>query len=229
MDDTYKNLSSIFKLKYFYKNQYMPNHTSESIQQIATNFINNKNNKTFSVLINRLKPGLSSFVYRYIKDKDIINEIVSQTFISIWEKIDQYKFSFNFSTWAYAIAKNEALGQLRVMNKTVSRDKLLENNSSSFKELVTSEDSSIHNFEIGGDHIERLYDISMNEIYNLKEPYKTVMIEREVNKKQLQLIADDLGWNTSTVKTRLRKARKDVAKNILNNHPELVELYKEQV
>ena len=79
----------------------------------------------------------------------------------------------------------------------------------------------------GEELVQKLYDASVNAIYELPEPYKTVMIEREVNRKQLQAIADELGWNTSTVKTRLRKARKDIAENIKKQYPELVNAYED--
>lgn len=199
---------------------------TNSVQSIALNFIEKRDNKSFTQLINRIKPGLNSFIYKYIQDKDIINEVTSQTFISVWEKIDQYNTNYNFSTWVYAIAKNEALGQIRIKNKSVSHDTLSENNS---KALLKS--SPVFNPEIevigpvGEEIIQELYDASLNAIQNLKEPYKTVMIEREVNKKQLHIIANELGWNTSTVKTRLRKARKDIADDIAKKYPELVEAF----
>jgi len=197
-----------------------------SVQVIALNFIEKKDNETFSILINRLTPGLTSFIYKYVQDKDIVNEILSQTFISIWEKVDQYNNTYNFSTWVYAIAKNEALGQIRNMNKNLSHDKLTENHSRLLKIY-----SPTYNIEtevmgpVGEDLIQALYDASLNAINNLKEPYKTVMIEREVKRKQLQTIADELGWNTSTVKTRLRKARKDIANIVEKQYPDLVDAY----
>ena len=197
-----------------------------SVQVIALNFIEKKDNETFSILINRLTPGLTSFIYKYVQDKDIVNEILSQTFISIWEKVDQYNNTYNFSTWVYAIAKNEALGQIRNMNKNLSHDKLTENHSRLLKIY-----SPTYNIEtevmgpVGEDLIQALYDASLNAINNLKEPYKTVMIEREVKRKQLQTIADELGWNTSTVKTRLRKARKDIATIVEKQYPDLVDAY----
>jgi RNA polymerase sigma-70 factor, ECF subfamily len=202
---------------------------SYSVQVIALNFIEKRDNETFSILINRLKPGLTSFIYKYIQDKDIINEVLSQTFISVWEKVDQYNPKYNFSTWVYAIAKNEALGQIRNKNKNLSHDKLTENHSKLLK-MYAPIDS--FNDEVlgptGEDLIQQLYDASLNAINKLKEPYKTVMIEREVNRKQLQTIADELGWNTSTVKTRLRKARRDIADNIKKQFPDLVDLYTEK-
>ena len=202
---------------------------SNSIQTIALEFIEKKDNKSFSNLIDRLKPGLSSFIYKYVQDQDIINEVLSQTFISIWEKIDQYNSKYNFSTWVYAIAKNEALGQIRISNKTLSHEKLTENHS---KVLKLNSPLDEFNTEcigpVGEELIQQLYDASLNAIKALKEPYKTVMIEREVNRKQLQQIADEFGWNTSTVKTRLRKARKDIAENIKKHYPDLVNAYNEE-
>jgi RNA polymerase sigma-70 factor, ECF subfamily len=197
-----------------------------SIQNIALNFIQNKNNETFTILINRLKPGLLSFAYRYVKDLDLAKEIVSQTFIIIWEKIDQYNPKFNFSTWVYAIAKNEALGILKNGKRNVSFDKYM-NNHSKLLQLY----NPVYNMNIecmeptGEDLTQKLFDASISAIDNLSEPYKTVIIEREINKKQLADIADTLGWNLSTVKTRLRKARKDVANVISKKYPNLVESY----
>ena len=69
-----------------------------SIQTIALNFIENKNNATFTELIKRLRPGLLSFAYKYVKDRDTSQEVVAQTFLIIWEKIDQYNPEYNFST-----------------------------------------------------------------------------------------------------------------------------------
>ena len=202
---------------------------SNSIQTLALEFIEKKDNSSFETLINRLKPGLISFVYKYIQDRDLINEVLSQTFISIWEKIDQYNSKYNFSTWVYAIAKNEALGQIRIKNKNLSHEKLTENHSRLLK-LNTPLDNLQTEVigPVGEELIQQLYDASINAINNLKEPYKTVMIEREVNRKQLQRIADELGWNTSTVKTRLRKARRDIAESIKKQYPDLVTAYNEE-
>lgn len=202
---------------------------AKSLQNIALNFIEKKDNKTFSALIDRMKPGLTSTTYKYIQDKDIINEVLSQTFISIWEKIDQYNpDKGQFSTWVYRIARNEALGQIRISNKTLSHDRLSENNS---KQLQMNSPLEEFNTEVIGPTgealVKQLYDVSLNAINALREPYKTVLIEREVKGKQLQVIADDLGWNTSTVKTRLRKARKDLANTVKDNYPDLVLAYEE--
>jgi len=197
-----------------------------SIQTLALEFIENKNNETFKILVNRLRPGLLSFAYKYVKDRDLSKEVTSQTFITVWEKIEQYKPQYNFSTWVYAIAKNEALGIIRNGNKNLSYDKYLSNNS---RLLQMYNPVFVMNTECvgpsGEELTQQLYDVSISAINNLNEPYRTVMVERELNQKQLNDIADDLGWNLSTVKTRLRKARKDVAEILYKKYPDLVDSY----
>jgi len=197
-----------------------------SIQNIALDFLQNKNNKTFSDLINRLRPGLLSFAYKYVKDSDLAKEVVSQTFIVIWEKIDQYNPKFNFSTWVYAIAKNESLGIIRTRNKNLSFDRYMHNHSrliQMYNPVFTM------NTEVmgpsGEELTQKLFDASLSAINELNEPYRSVMIEREINQKQLNDIADDLGMNLSTVKTRLRKGRKDVAEILYKKYPDAVDAY----
>jgi len=202
---------------------------TQSIQILATDFIKNKNDVTFKLLVERLKPGLILYVKKIVgNNKYLYDEIVSQTFINIWEKIDQYNSTFNFSTWVYAISKNEALGQLRMNKRTVSHDQLTQNQSKILK--LYSEQFYMDLECIGPNSqeiTEHLYNLTIKEINLLNEPYKTVMFEREINKKQLQDIAENLEWNLNTVKTRLRKARKEIADNLTKKYPELIESYNE--
>ena len=198
----------------------------KSIQSIALEFIENKNNETFTKIVNRLRPGLLSFSYKYVKDRDLSNEVVSQTFISVWEKIDQYNPKFKFSTWVYAIARNEALGIIRSGNKTLSFDKYTDNHSHLLQTYSPVFNMNTECMAPSGEELtQQLFDASISAIQELTEPYKTVMIERELNQKQLSDIAVDLGWNLSTVKTRLRKARKDVAQVLYKKYPDLVDSY----
>lgn len=202
--------------------------SNKSIQTLALEFIKDKEEKAFSKLIDRLKPGLIGFVYKFVQDSDLSKEIVSQVFINIWEKVEQYNTKWNFSTWAYGIARNESLGALRLKKRYLSREKLEENHSKILKIY-----SPTFNMEMevvgpaGSELIDILHQKTVEEIYNLEEPYRTVMIERQINDKQLQDISNILDMNLSTVKTRLRKARKDIATNIQKKHPLLVEAYNE--
>ena len=201
----------------------------KSIQAIALDFLERRNDETFRKVISRMKPGLLSHTYRYVQDPELSKEIVAKTFIAVWEKIHQYNSEFNFSTWVYAIAKNEALGQLRIKKKFLSHNTLTDNNSSMLKSYnpVVNMDIEIYG-PVGEEITYHLYDKVVDVINKLDEPYRSVITEREVNQKSLQDIANKLGWNLSTVKTRLRKARTDVAKLVKEKHPTLLEDYYEK-
>jgi len=202
---------------------------SNSIQSIALDFLEEKSNNTFRILINRLKPGLMSYVYKYVQDVELSKEIISKTFIAVWEKIDQYDKKYNFSTWVYAIAKNESLGQLRIQKRYISHEKLTENHSKVLQAYSQVFNMNLEVIGPSGDELTScLYEKTIEEINSLEEPYRTVMVEREINNKRLQDIAADLDWNLSTVKTRLRKARKDIAQSLKEKHPELLEAYYEE-
>jgi len=202
---------------------------TKSVQSLALDFVHERSEYNFKKLIERLKPGLYLYVKKFVgNDRDLCNEIISQTFISIWEKINQYNSDYNFSTWTYAIAKNEALGQLRLNKRTLSHEQLTESQSRILKLysnvfIMDSECVGPNNDEL----TQHLYELTLKEINLLNEPYKTVMLEREINKKQLQDIAENLNWNLNTVKTRLRKARTDIAQNLTKKYPELIESYNE--
>lgn len=202
-----------------------------SIQQIAMNFVNNQNENTFTELVNRLKPGLTSFAYKFLEDKETSNDMVSKTFIAIWEKVEQYNSKYNFSTWAYAITKNECLHYIKEKKKTVSHEMLTENHSKLLKACSPVETMNIEIVNRGEkeDIFTELYNKTINVIHALKEPYKTVMIEREINNKKLHDIAVDLDWNLSTVKTRLRKAKVDVANTIKKDNKELISEYYDEI
>lgn len=52
-------------------------------------------------------------VRRIVIDHDDANDVVQNTFIKVWEKLDQFREDSLFYTWLYRIAINEALGFLQ--------------------------------------------------------------------------------------------------------------------
>ncbi len=203
-------------------------HRKNSIQSLANDFIENKNDFTFRPLIKRLKPGLLSFIYKYVNDNDMSQDCVNQTFMNVWEKLHQYDSKWNFSTWVYTIARNVALGQLRKEKKIVSREKLTENNSKLLKIYSPQVNMDLECIGLKGENlVDFLHDESIKEIENLTGDYRTVMIERVLNEKKIKDIAIDLGWQESTVKTRLRKARQNIASALKEKYSEYVQAWYE--
>ena len=64
-------------------------------------------------LVNRYRNKLMNFVYRYIGDFEISEDIVQDTMVKLYQKKHYYKEIAKFSTWLYTIAKNLARTELR--------------------------------------------------------------------------------------------------------------------
>ncbi|NJO91724.1 MAG: hypothetical protein HC831_24220 [Chloroflexia bacterium] len=199
-----------------------------SIQSLAIQFVENRDEETFRRVINRLKPGLLGFAYKYMQDVDLAQEIISQVFM-LYGRNTNNIMQNGILDLVYSIAKNECLGALRLRKRNISHEQLEENHSRVLK--LYSEEVNMDTEVIGpstDEIIESLHGKTLSVIEGLAEPYKTIMIEKEVNRKQLKAIASDLDMNLSTVKTRIRKARKEIAEILQKDHPSLVKAYYER-
>ena len=62
-------------------------------------------------------------------------------------------------------------------------------------------------------------------ISELKEPYKTVIIMREIERMQYKDIADKLGKNLSTIKSQIRNGRQILMDQSKKEFEQIDEMY----
>jgi RNA polymerase sigma-70 factor, ECF subfamily len=195
-----------------------------TLQQIGLNFFNSRNEKDFTKVYHRMKPGISMYLREMLPNMDDREEVIATTFAKVWNKIHQYDPYWNFSTWVYRIARNEALLFFRGRKKTYSYEAMEEMGINMEAKVGTY---SIDDSDEESTPAERLADIVLGEIYNLPEMYRTVLTLREVEKKKYEDIAEELGWKTNTVRTRIFKARRLIRAEILKKEPALLKMYQD--
>ncbi len=195
---------------------------NQSIQEMALAFVNTRSQSDFAKVYHRLLPGIHSYLRELVPDYDDRNEVVATTFAKVWSKIDQYDPYWNFSTWVYRIARNEALLLFRSRRKMNSYENMAERGVN--MDVISGVCYQAGSEEI--DPIDHLFDMALEEIENLPETYRTVLTLREVQKKKYDEIADELGWNQNTVRTRIRKARELVRAGLAERDPEIVKKFK---
>ena len=70
--------------------------------------------KALEQLYDRYSPILYSLVKRIVNDKEMAEEILSDVFVIIWKKIDQFDFQTNnVYTWLVTIARNKAINSIK--------------------------------------------------------------------------------------------------------------------
>lgn len=85
--------------------------------------LKNKEESALASLYDKYAPALYGVILRVCKDEQESQNILQDTFLTIWEKSHQYNSKKGkFYTWSYRIAKNKALNFLRSENKLIQTD-----------------------------------------------------------------------------------------------------------
>lgn len=162
----------------------------------------------------RFNTGIFKSVFSILKQQEDTEDVVSDTFIKIFTCIEQYNPKWEFSTWAYRIARNEAIDHLRRKKKnTISLstpvrgsdsedysntlEHFISQNKTSLEDILSQkqvidfmEEKVVQNFSHLGN---KFYD----EIYRML--YKKDMEYEEISKK--------LNIPFGTVKVRILEIR----------------------
>lgn len=71
------------------------------------------NEAAFEVIYKRYLPRLYYFVYEYVPFHDIVENIIQDTFMVLWDKKSKLEDNTNLGAYLYTIAKNNCLYKLR--------------------------------------------------------------------------------------------------------------------
>lgn len=196
-----------------------------SYRSLTEEFINNKSEKAFTTLYYKIKPGLTNYVYKIVKDRDIAEDIAVNTLTKMWTKIDQYDPKYQITTWLYRIAFNESLGYINKRNRSSSLDALqefgVEVNASGTTAYVSISDAldEVHgmteqDYIDEDDAIMDMYESALRAMDNLKGMYKEIVVDRLVNNMKYDEIAEKHNISLQTVKNRIRRGKALIAEQI---------------
>ena len=153
-------------------------------------------------LVNRYKDKLTNFVYYLLKDEELSEDIVQETFIKLYEKKHYYKPVAKFSTWIYTIARNLANTELRKKNRTKIMYLSQMKNDRKKYELKSNDQSLNSKLEN-----EYLMDELHIAIDRLPQNYKTAIILRDIQGLNYEEISNIVGVPLGTIKSRINRAR----------------------
>lgn len=182
--------------------------------------------KNFEFFYKKYYPKLIFFIQNICNDKQKAEDITNESFMSALEKISQYHSDKSqFSTWLFTIARNMALQELKNDKKSISIDMEYDNEGTTMKDFIRS--SETEDLDLNNEHdiIYLKSEIMKKSIYELKEPYRTVIIMRELQKMQYKDIAEKLDINLSTIKSRIKAGRRILIENTKKEFEQIDYLY----
>ena len=142
----------------------------------------------------------SSFVYnvalRVVNNREDALEVAQEVFMIIYHKLKDFRFESSFKTWAYRITANYAINYA----KKNSRAKTVPFEESFGEGSVESEAHAQIDQEHHGQLVEKL-------LKELNEDQRACVVLRDIQGLSYEEIAQALGININTVRSRLKRAR----------------------
>ena len=81
-----------------------------------------RDTRAFQELYESYRPRLSHFVLRLVKRPPLVEEVVNDTMMVVWDSIDRFKGESRLSTWVFAIAYRKGLKALTRNDDPVEDD-----------------------------------------------------------------------------------------------------------
>jgi RNA polymerase sigma-70 factor (ECF subfamily) len=167
--------------------------------------------EAFATLARRHRDRVYRLALRITRDPQDAEDVLQETFLSVYRKLDEFREEAAFSTWLHRVAANHALMRLRKRRssiQTTSMDEL----GPRFQEdgHLASPLGTFHTWDDGGlDAAERqeAREKIARAVDELPEIYRVVFILRDVEELSTEEVAELLGIGVPNVKTRLHRAR----------------------
>lgn len=197
--------------------------------ELVISYQKNKKNETFTKIFNKYYPGLKIFLSSKFKGN---NQTLEDAILISFERarihIDKFDNTKNFKTWFYTIAKRSTIRLLEkehiyqitcFENGRDDYDKIQINNIAS-KLLESKEDINDHHLllkiksgDFVGDPYLNAYDLVLEEILDLKDDFKKIIIDSYLNNMTFEKIMKKYNLSESQVKLKLMIGRKTIRKN----------------
>ncbi|UCD39134.1 MAG: sigma-70 family RNA polymerase sigma factor [Fidelibacterota bacterium] len=160
------------------------------------------NENAYLEIVARFKDRLFTFVYRFVGDRDLAEDLVQDTLVKVYTHRHAYREIARFSTWIYTIAGNLARTELRKRKRraTFSMSTL----GFGEKEYELPSEDYAPTKALEGEQTEK--DIRM-ALARLPLHFRTVIILRDVQELSYEEISKIMKIPLGTVKSRVNRAR----------------------
>ena len=166
-------------------------------------------------LVEKYQNRVYHLVYGMVRNREDASDITQDAFVKAYRKIDSFRLESSFYTWLYRIAinhcKNRRMYQRRRHTQQHdSLDKPLGDEEDGKRRELPSDgplpDSGIHRTEA--------QQILQKALEQLDEEQRFIIVLRDMEDRSYEEIAELLNLPRGTVKSRLHRARQQLARHL---------------
>ena len=159
--------------------------------------------QAFSQLVGAYQRPVYNLTYRMLSNPQEAEDAAQETFLRAYSRLHQYKPSHKFSTWLFSIANHLCIDRLRKRRArfvSIDDNPVLQN--------LEGKAEAPEQSAMVGEHRDEVQKL----IGQLAPEYRTPLILRYWEEYSYDEIADTMDITVSAVKSRLFRARKQLAK-----------------
>ncbi|MBD8505134.1 sigma-70 family RNA polymerase sigma factor [Hoyosella sp. G463] len=158
--------------------------------------------RAFAELVSQYRSRLWSVCYRITNDRQDAEDALQNALTAAWQNLHKYRGEASFGTWAYVIAANSSKMIVRAR-----RDLAID----------------LHSLDLAdeqADHAERTADRdAINAaLATLSDDFRAVLVLREYTAMPYNELAAHLGIPVQTVRSRLSRARAQLARALAQTY-----------
>jgi RNA polymerase sigma-70 factor (ECF subfamily) len=175
----------------------------------------------FKVIYNHYFPRLYYFVFEFIPLQDIAENIVQDTFLTLWNKRSELKDDTNLGAWLFTVAKNNSLYRLRdnrYRQQLFASGSIDDNELNLNMETLSSLDTSSYTF----DEIQRIIQETLEE---LSPQSRRVFMLSRFQERKYREIAAELNISEKVVEKHITKSLKKFRTALKDYLPLVVYLF----
>jgi len=137
--------------------------------------------------------------YLILKDREEAEDVVQETFIKVFQKVETFKEKSGLYTWIYTIALN------------LSRDRLRKK-----QDIIMIEDEWIGNNDVES-YVEKNInkEILRNELFEMNSLYREVLVLFYFEELSIKEISNLLNEKEGTIKSKLSRGRNILKESLL--------------
>ncbi|MBK7131403.1 MAG: RNA polymerase sigma factor [Bacteroidales bacterium] len=161
------------------------------------------NLENFRKLVQMTSPFAFSVAFRMLGDEDQAKDIVQETMVTIWQKLNKIKSAEAYKTWIYRIVINKCYDQMRKKkaNPEFSAD---ENTWRLISDRISVEPSA----ELENSETAMIIKVLTNK---LSPKQKAVFVLSDLEQMSQDEISEITGISKSGIKANLHYARKSIS------------------
>jgi RNA polymerase sigma-70 factor, ECF subfamily len=172
------------------------------------------NQASFQLLVERYQARVFALIRHYTRSAVEIEDVVQDTFLKAYRRLDTFQHNSSFYTWLYRIATNTVLDFMKRRGRSpvqaVEDLEIVPAGAAPVR--IAAPDAGMEREEIAR--------ITHEVLDQLPDIFRTVLVLREFEDCSYQEMAEILGISIGTVESRLFRARARFRDRLLAAYPE---------